>query len=198
MGQELDCRMRLGRRVLEGKAHLETDHLLFRGEERVKILLKDLTQVTASNGLLKLEYEGGPASLELGKAAEKWADKILHPPTRAAKLGIKPGLAIRLAGDFEAGFLTELKGLEHAPPKAKADLVFLQAPSRKTLAQIGKLAAGLKPAGAVWVVYPKGVQEIREIEVLEAGRAAGLKDVKVASFSPTHTALKFVLPLAAR
>ena len=38
MGQEFECRMRLGRRVLSGKAYLETDHLLFRGEERVKIL----------------------------------------------------------------------------------------------------------------------------------------------------------------
>ena len=56
----------------------------------------------------------------------------------------------------------------------------------------------LKPAGALWVVYPKGVQTIREIEVIAAGREAGLKDVKVASFSATHTALKFVIPVASR
>jgi hypothetical protein len=48
------------------------------------------------------------------------------------------------------------------------------------------------------VVYPKGVQTIREIEVLDAGRTAGLKDTKVASFSPTHTALRFVIPVSAR
>ena len=39
---------------------------------------------------------------------------------------------------------------------------------------------------------------IREVEVIERGRTAGLKDVKVASFSATHTALKFVIPVAAR
>jgi hypothetical protein len=44
-------------------------------------------------------------------------------------------------------------------------------------------------------VYPKGVAAIREIEVIEAGRAAGLKDIKVASFSSTHTALQFALPV---
>jgi hypothetical protein len=33
---------------------------------------------------------------------------------------------------------------------------------------------------------------------LEGGRAAGLKDIKVASFSATHTALKFAIPVAAR
>jgi hypothetical protein len=131
-------------------------------------------------------------------AAEKWADKILHPPTRASKLGIKSGLVVRLSGEFTADFLAELDGLERCSPRDKADLVFLLAPARKSLAKIGKLADGLKPAGALWVVYPKGVADIGEIEVIEAGRAAGLKDVKVASFSSTHTALKFVIPVSAR
>jgi len=197
MGQELECRLRLGRRVIAGKAYLETDHLLFRGDERVKILLKDLTSVTAAAGILTLNYEGGPASLELGKAAEKWAGKILHPPTRAEKLGIKPGLTVRVAGDFEADFLNELAGLEKSAPKAKADILFLHAPARATLSQVPKHAANLTPKGALWIVYPKGVAEIREIEVLQAGRDAGLKDIKVASFSATHTALKFTAPRSA-
>ena len=33
---------------------------------------------------------------------------------------------------------------------------------------------------------------------IAAGRNSGLKDVKVVGFSPTHTALKFVIPLAER
>ena len=56
----------------------------------------------------------------------------------------------------------------------------------------------LKPDGALWIVYPKGVPEIREMDVLLAGREAGLKDTKVASFSATHTALRFVIPIAKR
>lgn len=55
-----------------------------------------------------------------------------------------------------------------------------------------KLKANLKPGGALWLIYPKGVPEIKEIEVIRAGRAAEMKDVKVARFSATHTALKFV------
>jgi len=66
------------------------------------------------------------------------------------------------------------------------------------LERVAKLAAGMQPAGALWVIYPKGKAAIREIDVIEAGRAAGLKDVKVARFSETHTALKFVVPRAAR
>lgn len=197
MGQELDCRLQYQKRTSAGKAYLETDYLLFRGEERLKVAFKDLTAVHADGGLLKLEFPGGPAALELGKAAGKWAQKILHPPTRAGKLGLKPGLTVRLAGDFEPEFLEELSG-SAVEEKGKADLVFFRAAAARDLARVGKLKSWLKPAGALWVVYPKGVPAIREIEVLGAGRAAGLKDTKVASFSATHTALRFVIPVAER
>ena len=60
------------------------------------------------------------------------------------------------------------------------------------------LLQALKSDGALWIVYPKGKQEIKEVDVLAAGRAAGLVDVKVVKFSDTHTALKFVRPKAER
>jgi len=80
----------------------------------------------------------------------------------------------------------------------KAEVVFFAAAATRDLARMSKLKSWLKPAGALWVVYPKGVAAIREIEVLEAGRAAGFTDTKVTRFSATHTALKFVVPLAKR
>ena len=39
---------------------------------------------------------------------------------------------------------------------------------------------------------------VREMDVITGGRDAGLVDVKVARFSETLTALKFVIPLAER
>jgi hypothetical protein len=194
MGQELECRMRLGKRSLAGKAHLETDFVLFRGEERLKVAFKDLTAVTAKAGVLRLDFAGGPAEFELGKAAETWADKILHPPTRADKLGVKPGVSVRLVGEFDADFLNELR--EARLVEKGGDIVFYAAEKSADLKRVAKLAPTAN--AALWVIYPKGVPQIREIEVLEAGRAAGLKDVKVASFSATHTGLKFVLPVAKR
>ena len=198
MGQELNCRMHYQGRTVAGKAHLEGDHILFRGEERLKIFFRDLRSVAAEGGALHLDFPGGPVSLELGAAAAKWAGKILHPPSRADKLGIKPGLAVRLVGQLDTGFHDDLSCVELATGKAKADLIFLGAGDREALARLPRLKAGLKPAGALWVIYPKRVQLIREIEVLDAGRAAGLKDTKVAGFSATHTALRFVIPVAAR
>jgi hypothetical protein len=187
MGQELDCKLRLGRRSLTGRAHLETDYVLFRGEERLKIDFKSLVTVTATNGILHLGYEGGPAEFELGKYAEKWVDKILHPPTRMDKLGIKPGATVALIGKFDAQFKSELKEAGAKLTK-EADLTIYAA---ETAADLTRLP---KPKQALWIVYPKGLQTIREVEVIKAGRDAGLKDIKVARFSETHTALKFVPP----
>lgn len=194
MGQELDCTMHYRRRALAGRAQLETDYLLFRGEERLKLLFRDLKSVKAADGVLKLEFDGGPASFDLGKAARKWAHKILHPPTRLDKLGVKEGVALALVGEFEAGFLQELRtsGAAIVDLKDKPPMVCFAGGKAADLVRVGKLAGGLPSKGALWIVYPKGVAAIREIEVIEAGRGAGLKDVKVAAFSPTHTALKFV------
>ena len=56
----------------------------------------------------------------------------------------------------------------------------------------------LKQNGALWIIRPKGSHAITESEVMEAGKRAGLVDVKVVSFSLTHTAEKFVIPRNAR
>ena len=51
MGQELECKARFQRSIsVEGKAQLETDYLVFRGPERFKINLRDLTQVKGRVG----------------------------------------------------------------------------------------------------------------------------------------------------
>jgi len=198
MGREIECRIRYREQALAGKAYLETDHVLFRGTERLKVLFKDLRSVAAEGGILRLEFAGGPAELELGDAAEKWAQKILNPPSRLQKLGIKSGIAVRVEGKFDEDFLADLKNSRVETAAGRADLIFLAADKKFWLRQIRELAAALNPGGALWVVYPKGVDTIREIDVIRAGRAEGLKDVKVASFSLTHTGLKFVIPLPAR
>ena len=187
MGQELECRMRHGKKWLAGKAQLETDFLLFRGDERLKVAFRDFTSVSAADGVLRLEFPGGPIELELGKAAEKWAEKIVHPPSRLEKLGVKAGTVVRLLGDFDADFVAELRGSSAVESDGQADIVFFAAVKSADLVKITDLKGG-----ALWVIYPKGVAAIREVEVIHAGRAAGLKDVKVVRFSEKLTGLKFV------
>jgi hypothetical protein len=45
---------------------LESDHILFRGGFRLKVMLKDLKSVRAENGIPRFEFDGGPASFAIG------------------------------------------------------------------------------------------------------------------------------------
>jgi hypothetical protein len=149
-----------------------------------------------------VEVPEGTVIFELGANAAKWSEKILHPKTRLEKLGIKPNAAVSLIGNFAADFLAELraqtKNVSNGKVAAAAEWIFFAADSAKDLSQVSKLAKSLKGAAALWIVYPKGQKQITENDVLAAGRKSGLKDVKVVGFSPTHTALKFVIPVEKR
>jgi hypothetical protein len=201
MGAEAKCEARYKGTIAEGTALLESSYVQFRSPDlRFKLLFKELKCVTSAKGMLTLETQDGPAVFDLGPQAEKWAQKILNPPLRLTKLGVKQGMKVVLDGDFDDLEL-ELKSVEAiiTSDRAAVDLLFLACPTRDRLSRIPHAQARLKPAGALWIIYPKGAKAlIGEVEVLYAGREAGLKDVKVCSFSNTHTALKFVIPVEAR
>jgi hypothetical protein len=74
----------------------------------------------------------------------------------------------------------------------------LAADSLGDLAGVKSAAGAMKDSAGLWIVYPKGRKAITEHDVRGAGLRAGLTDVKVASFSETHTGLKFVIPVAKR
>lgn len=202
MGNELKCKARFGKQESEGKALLETSEILFRGDFRLKIPFAAIKSVQAVDGELRIEFGDGKASFALGERAEKWAHKILHPKSRVEKLGIKPGQKVSVIGALEPSFRAELNEVTNATTNGKvvpdADCIFICAESLPKLSQCAKIAKSLRGAAALWIVYPKGRKDITENDVIAAGRKAGLKDVKVVGFSPTHTALKFVIPIESR
>jgi hypothetical protein len=202
MGNELKCTVRFGKGTSEGKALLETNEVLFRGEFRLKIPFASIKSAKVVDGGLCLQTADGLAVFEIGPAAEKWREKILHPRTRIEKIGVKPGAKVSLLGSLDAEFLDELKPLASSVTKDKvaadSDTIFFVADSLKELSSVAKIAKSLKGATALWIVYPKGQKAITENDVIAAGRKTGLKDVKVVGFSSTHTALKFVIPLDKR
>ncbi len=186
MGQEAVCILRLGQNVSRGTLLLESRELTFRGDPRIVIPFKEMKSVQAADGVLHVKFSGGLARFEIGPQAEKWAQKILHPPSRLDKLGVRAGLTVKLIGKFDPDFVRELGAAVSAgsPP----DLLFFAAETAADLKKLPKL----KPSAALWVIYPKGITAIRETDVIAAGRAAGLKDVKVVAFSSTHTGLTVV------
>jgi hypothetical protein len=202
MGQERESTLRLGRRRIEGEALLETAEIIFRpldGSKRIKFAFADIVKsVEAVDGELRFHTEEGPGVLELGPAAEKWAEKILHPKSRVEKLGVKSAMQVSLIGKFDDDFRKELgsatKNVSAGKITANSELIFVGIESSAGLRDVAKIAKSVRGAAGIWIVYPKGKKETTETDVIGAGRKAGLKDVKVVGFSPTRTALKFVLP----
>jgi hypothetical protein len=119
------------------------------------------------------------------------------------KLGVKPGQVASLVG-FDPGDLfvarVRRRSAEVTVGRARkgSDLVFLAVTRVADLKRLGTLAATIARDGGIWVVWPKGRQELHGNHVRAAAKRAGLVDIKVVAFSPTHTALKLVIPLARR
>src|SRR4051812_3694814 len=94
-----------------GKARLETAALQFRGGDlKLSIPFAEMSRVAARGGTLRVTFPGGTAAFELGDAAPKWAAKILHPPSRLQKIGVKPEWRVSAIGVDDAAFLAELEG----------------------------------------------------------------------------------------
>jgi hypothetical protein len=186
MGQEIKCRVDFGKQSSDGKALLESTEIIFRGAFRLKIPFQDIGTLEAAGGKLHVRYPDGLAVFHLGKAAEKWAERIRNPPSRLDKLGVKAGSKVQLIGKHDDDFRRELAERGAVTTKSKPDLAFLSVRTKDELVELAYLRE--QP---VWVVYPKGVKPITENDVIAAGRAAGFADIKVCAFSGTHTALKF-------
>ena len=202
MGQEVVCTARWGGKSVRGKALLETAEIVFRGEARRKIPFSAIRGIEAKDGELRVKTDQGLVVLDLGERAEKWREKIANPKSVVEKLGVKAGQPVAVFGKLAGEFLTKLKQQKSgvAPGKIVDGVgwIFLGAETREGLGEVRKIAGKMRGSAALWVVYPKGQKSITEMDVIGAGRKAGLKDVKVVGFSATHTALKFVIPVDKR
>src|SRR5260370_34872485 len=199
MGNEIVCRASLGAQTSEGKALLESDHLLFRGEFRCKVFFRDLAKVSVDRGTLSLFGPEGELRLELGKKATVWSDNILHPKSRAEKLGLKAGtqvLVINLADtEFQAELAKSAVEITAVRSKSQSYLVFFGVEDAPGLTKIPDLVPRFKERGALWIVYPKGQSRISESAGIQAGEEARLEDVKVGCVFATPAAFEFVSPL---
>jgi len=199
MGTTRPARLHLDGRIYDGEALLETAEVIFRGERRLVIPFADIRTLESHDGRLTIN---DTIALDLGGDAAKWAEKIRNPRSVIQKLGIKPGQSVALVNLDDAAFAADLESagarVTLGKPKKNSDAIFYGANATAELARMSTLKTFLAPNGALWIIRPKGVKTITESDVMAAGKAAGLVDVKVVKFSETHTAEKFVIPLAAR
>jgi len=202
MGQDVHCIATWNGRRSIGTASLETDDILFRGEFRLRIPFKTVTDLTSEEGRLTVTIAEGTAIFNLGVRAQPWAERIRNPKGVLDKLGIKPEMAVSVLGVGDEWFLDELtarvEDLHVGKVARSSDVIIAAISTPKNLTLFEKLQGSLKKDGAIWAVRPKGVPAVSEATVMNAARDAGLVDVKVVRFSDTHTAEKFVRPKLAR
>jgi len=202
LGREIECRVKHGKVAAAGRALLETDEVIFRSEKlRLKIPLRQVKSAVAAGGELVIAWGDDRATFALGDDAPRWANAITNPKGRIDKLGVKTGMRVVVVGVDDGAFTGEIEeraGEVHAKLGAGCDLVFLGVAARRDLARLAACKRSIRPAGAIWVIRPKGSPDVTEADVRTAAKEAGLVDVKVARFSETHTAEKLVVPVAAR
>ncbi len=202
MGAEAKATLLIGRRSYEGTALLEADELRFRGDTRLRIALRDVSSVSVSAGVLRVEHANGVAAFVLGDVADRWLDTIRSPRTLADQLGVKRGMPVGVLGVEDAEVLADLtaKGatLVIGAVPEQALLVLLRVVEPSELAVLPALATRIARDGAIWVVHPRGEPAVADTVIFGAARHAGLTYTKVVRFSEIDTAEKLVIPRSAR
>lgn len=119
------------------------------------------------------------------------------------KLGVLAEAHVALVGRHDDEFATALnERLAKAASiylRTRYDIIFLRIDSPRDLARLARVVSHLKPDGALWIFHPKGRgASPTDGEVRTSGIAAGLVDNKISAYSESHTATRFVIPLALR
>jgi hypothetical protein len=184
-------------RTVKVSADFASDHVVLRGGLKGEHPYATVAVLSSGGGVLRLQVAGAIAEFPLEEKAERIALRIRSPPTVLDKLGVRAGQRIQCIA-LPPDLVRELEGLGLAQSRTRLDLLLLGVAQAEGLERIRDLRRRLAPTGALWVVYPRGQEDPSEADVIGAGRDAGLKDVKVARVSATHTGLKFVIPLSKR
>ncbi|WP_284165467.1 hypothetical protein [Frigidibacter sp. SD6-1] len=193
MGREAICTIRWQGEAAEGKALLEGEEIVLRGDIRARIPRAAITRAEVDGEGLRLLTAGSWLELDLGaKAAESWRKAILKgPPTLAEKLGVGCGArAFALTPLTDEAVIAALSGAL-APQAAGA--AFLIAELKSDAGLEAALAAAEAPAAPpIWCLFPKGKgAEPPDARVREVFRAAGFVDVKSCAVSARLTATRY-------
>jgi hypothetical protein len=119
------------------------------------------------------------------------------------KLGVFAEAHVAVVGRHDESFTLELNArLLKAASQAlrtRYAIIFVRIDGRRDLARITRAARHLESNGSLWVFHPKGRgASPTDNEVRSAGLAAGLVDNKISAYTDSHTATRFVIPIARR
>ena len=119
------------------------------------------------------------------------------------KLGVKPSSKVAVVDLEEPWFMTLLRertrDVATRKPRSRCDSVFFGVKTMRDLERLRELKSWIEPNGAIWAIRPKGpLSRLKDTDLIAAGLAAGLVDNKIASFSDTQGAMRYVFRLRDR
>jgi hypothetical protein len=202
MGWEKKCIAVIDGSEVEGRLQLETDRLYFRSPTaKLNAALKDAT-IKASDGVLIVTVGKKQYEFELGAAANKWVHRIHNPKSLVEKLGLRENTDVIAVGKQYEVIIDELsKGgitLSTRKHESSHDWIFVGVENSDDLKLLAGLSSFIKSNGGIWVIFPKGLPDLKAENVIAAGKASGLVDTKIARVSERLTAMKFVIPVKYR
>lgn len=203
MGLEAECTVRVGRKTSPGKAFLEGETLVFRGDFGLQIPFDSMRDIAVDGPALVVTTDDQEARFEVGPVvADRWLRLIKEPKGLFEKLDVGPQSRVAVVDVNDSLFVTALRERTASVAEGRVPegvpVVFFGAETRDALRKIHLLRARMVDEGILWIVRPKGSKAIGENDVYEAAKGAGLVDTKVVAFSKTHTAHKCVIPAEMR
>ncbi len=194
MGLETKTIMTRAGQESAGRLHLDSKELAFRGPDaKWSVALGPDVKAQANEGRLTVRCGRDRVDFDLGEAAGKWVEKILHPPSRLDKLGVKTAMRCWVSRGFGSEFKAELKSraVSFTRSLAKCQLAFLKLQDRDELGALVELAEALPDQTNVWVVWPKSVEQIGQSDVMQAAAKLSLGPSKTAAFDERHSSMRF-------
>lgn len=195
MGLELKkCHATIKDVDLTGTLHVDSKELKFRNKGVLwSVKVGKGTKAKASGGILTVSRGSKSATFSIGGKAEKWAGKILNPPTRSTKLGLKSGQRYLIKGNFDSTFIEEVDacGLVVVRSAKSCDIAFVLMNLSAELKTLETIATSSSPGTHIWAVWPKGVDSICQSQVISSARKFGMGPGKGISFDDVYSAMRF-------
>ena len=195
MGLELkNCRATIKGASITGKLHVDSNQLEFRGGEiEWKLPVGKGTRAKVADGNLTVSRGTKSAIFAIGANAGKWAEKVRNPPSRVTKLGIKAEQRFFLKGKFDAPFPAEVQdaGLRQTRTIKSCDVAFVMLKAKSDLKSLDAVLKSSVAGVHTWAVWPKGVESIKQSDVMATAKAHGMGPGKGISFDDVHSAMRF-------
>ena len=193
MGLELKTTVKTGGNTYEGMLHLDSKELTFRSKDFRYVGEIAKLKAKTNGDELVVTSERPQLRFAIGAKVSRWLDKIENPPSRLTKLGVKDGFRCWVSTGFTKAFAQELRdgGSSVCRDISACDLAFWKVTNREQLEEFALIAEQLPSSINLWIVWPKGVSEVGQTDVMNAAKSYGYGPSKTAAFDDAHSSMRF-------